>query len=557
MLEGCTPWPEKFQRRYREAGYWEDITLWRMFEESAAEFPDHVALVFEDERITYRELESRINRLAVNLVEMGLQDRDRVIFQLANTPELVYTFYALMKIGVIPVMALPAHRFTEISHFAKHADAVGYLIPDKVRDFDFRDLANDVAAAVSSVQHIIVAGEANDGQASITDLIGSGSDDSVPDDQASKDLGDPSDVALMLLSGGTTALPKLIPRTHNDYVYNSRQHRDLAEVDATTVFLALLPMAHNYNLACPGLLTTLDCGGRVVIATSLNAEKVFPLIEKEGATIVPAAVPLITKWLTSGMAEKYDLSSIKTMMNGGSKLAPELRQRVRETFGCTFQDSFGTGEGLINVTRLDDDDDVILHSSGRPISPGDEMKIVDENGHEVSDGKKGELICRGPYTIRGYYRSPKNNATAFTEDGFYHTGDLVSRRDGNLYVEGRIKDLINRGGEKISIDEVENHILANGKIENVCIVAMPDPQYGEKACAFVRLKENMDITFDELSAFLLGRDIAKFKLPERLEIIENFPLSPAGKILRRELRRMIEDTLEAEGKIAVSREIDA
>ena len=151
MLEGCTPWPEKFQRRYREAGYWEDITLWRMFEESAAEFPDHVALVFEDQRITYRELESRINRLAVNLVEMGLQDRDRVIFQLANTPELVYTFYALMKIGVIPVMALPAHRFTEISHFAKHADAVGYLIPDKVRDFDFRDLANDVAAAVSSV----------------------------------------------------------------------------------------------------------------------------------------------------------------------------------------------------------------------------------------------------------------------------------------------------------------------------------------------------------------------------------------------------------------------
>ncbi len=552
MLEGCTPWPEEYQRRYREEGYWQDITLWRMFEESAARNPDNIALVYEDQRITYRELERRINRLAVKLSELGLKDRDRVIFQLANTPELVYAFFALMKIGVIPVMALPAHRFTEISHFVKHADAVGYLIPDQVRGFDFRDLAEEVKAASPCLRHIIVAGEAKEGQSSINNLIADCDGDSVPDD-----LGDPSDVALMLLSGGTTALPKLIPRTHNDYVYNCRQHRKMGEINEETVFLALLPMAHNYNLACPGILTTLDCGGRVVIAPHLNAEQVFALIEKENVTIVPAAVPLITKWLTSGLVEKFDLSSLKTIMNGGAKLVPELRQRIRDAFGCNFQESFGTGEGLINVTRLDDDDDVILHSSGRPISPGDEIKIVDENGNEVPDGEKGELICRGPYTIRGYYRAPENNASAFTEDGFYHTGDLVSRRDGNLYVEGRIKDLINRGGEKISIDEVENHILANDKVENVCIVAMPDPQYGEKACAFVKLKDGQDITFDELSTFLLGRGIAKFKLPERLEIIENYPLSPAGKILRRELRRMIEETLEAEAKISVGDEINA
>lgn len=547
MLAGCTPWPEEYQRRYREAGYWEDITLWRMFEESAAKTPDSIALVFGDQRISYGELKRRINRLASAFSKMGLKNRDRVIFQLANTPELVYAFYALIKIGVIPVLALPAHRRTEISHFAQHAEAVGYLIPDQVRGFDFRDLANEINAKVPSVKHVIVAGEAKEGQVSIGELIAGG------DDADPEDAGDPSDIALMLLSGGTTALPKMIPRTHNDYVHNCRQNGLICEVDSKTVFLALLPMAHNYNLACPGLLTTLAAGGRVVIATSLETDQIFPLIEKEGATIVPAAVPLIAKWLTSDIPGQHDLSSVNIIMNGGAKLVPELRQRIQDLFNCHFVDSFGTGEGLINLTRLDDSPELVFHASGRPISPGDELRIVDENGNEVAEGEKGELICRGPYTIRGYYKAPETNKTAFTEDGFYHTGDLVSLRNGNLYVEGRLKDLINRGGEKISIDEVENHVLANDKVENVCIVAMPDPQYGEKACAFVRLKDGQDMDFDELAAFLLDRGIAKFKLPERLEIIENFPLSPAGKILRRELRRMIEEIQATESSLEIAR----
>ncbi len=540
MLAGCTPWPQEFQRRYRAAGYWQDITLWRMFVESAARTPNNIAVVFENRRVTYRELEQRINRLASKFAERGLRNRDRVIFQLTNSLEFVYAFFALVKIGTVPVMALPAHRRTEISHFVQHSEAVGYLIPDQVRGFDYRELAADIAGVFPDLQHIIVAGSANEGQVSITDLL-AGTDEAGSENQA--DQGDPADVALMLLSGGTTAMPKLIPRTHNDYVYNCRQSGVVSAIDADTVFLALLPMAHNYNLGCPGVLTTLASGGRVVIAAGTDPEQVFPLIARERVSFISSAVPLLTKWLTSEVPERHDLSSIKNIMNGGAKLAPELRRRVQQMFGCVFQESFGTGEGLLNTTRLDDDDDVILHSSGKPISPGDEIKIVDENGGEVADGATGELICRGPYTIRGYYRAPETNATAFTRDGFYHTGDLVSRRGGYLYVEGRIKDLINRGGEKISIDEVENHILADDRVENVCIVAMPDPHYGEKACAFVRLKDGQSLTFDELKAFLLDRGIAKFKLPERLEIIANFPLSPAGKILRQELRRIIEETL--------------
>ena len=168
-------------------------------------------------------------------------------------------------------------------------------------------------------------------------------------------------------------------------------------------------------------------------------------------------------------------------MNGGAKLAPELRRRVELRFGCTFQESFGTGEGLLNMTRLDDPAEIRFTSSGRPISPADEIRIVDEHGNDVPDGEVGELICRGPYTIRGYYNAPEKDRAAFTGDGFYRMGDMVRRIDGNLYVEGRLKDIINRGGEKISCEEVENYILGHPKIKNVCVVAMPDRDVRRKS----------------------------------------------------------------------------
>lgn len=172
---------------------------------------------------------------------------------------------------------------------------------------------------------------------------------------------------------------------------------------------------------------------------------------------------------------------------------------------------------------------------------------VDDNENEVPDGQTGELIVRGPYTIRGYYKAPEHNSKSFTVDGFYRTGDIVRKNErGYLFTEGRKKDLINRGGEKISCDEVENYILANPKIENVCLVAMPDEVFGEKACAFVLLKAGETITFEELKDFLRKQHIASFKLPERLEIVSAFPLSPAGKILKRKLREDIIEKLAKE-----------
>ncbi len=539
MLEGCTPWPEEFARRYRQQGYWAEITLHDMLMGSVGAAPERIALVQDERRVSYAGLAAAVERLAGRLIALGLRPGQRVIFQLPNSVELVVAFFALVRIGVIPVLALPAHRREEISHFVAHAEAVGYFVPDVWRGFDYRQLAAEIAAVSPSLRHVLVLGEPGPGQISLTDLLAEDAPVSSADLAAFAPSAD--DVALMLLSGGTTGLPKMIPRTHNDYVYNCRQSGAVAGFNPNTVFLALLPMAHNYTLGCPGVLGALARGGKAVIATDTGIDTVARLIENERVSVISAAVPLIVNWLNSTQPQKRDFSSLRVVMNGGAKLAPELRRRVELRFGCAFQESFGTGEGLLNMTRLDDPADIRFTSSGRPVSPGDEIRIVDEHGAEVAEGALGELQCRGPYTIRGYYRAPEKTRAGFTADGFYRMGDVVRRVDGNLYVEGRIKDIINRGGEKISCEEVENHILSYPKVKNACVVAMPDAVFGEKACAFVIPIEGVSFDLAEMNGFLLSRDIAKFKLPERLELVPEFPLSPAGKILRRELRRVISD----------------
>ena len=543
MLEGCTAWPEEFARLYREKGYWQDITLWQMLARVIADAPDKVALVFRDTRMTYRELGERIGRSAAGFAAAGLRPRDRVVLQLPNGLDLIVTFFALTRIGVIPVMALPAHREEEVIYFIKHAAAVAYFAPDRLRDFDYRPMAAEAARRSPSLRLTVISGEPWPGQLALADIAAS----RPVADAEIDDLAPPADdVALMLLSGGTTGIPKLIPRTHNDYVYNCRQCGRIAGFSPETVFLAMLPMSHNYTLGCPGVLGALAAGGTAVIAPDVSAETIFPLIARERVTVMSAAMPLAVNWLAGDAPERHDLSSLQVFMGGGVKLAPELRARIERRFRCTYQESYGTGEGLINMTRLDDPEEIRLTSSGRPVSPGDEIKVVDERGRELPDGAIGELACRGPYTIRGYYRAPTATAAAYTGDGFYRMGDAVRKRGGYLYVEGRLKDLINRGGEKISCEEVENHLIAHPQIKNACVVAMPDPVYGEKACAFVMLACERELVLDDIKSFLLARRIAKFKLPERLEIVTSFPTSPAGKILRRELRRIVETKLIAE-----------
>jgi 2,3-dihydroxybenzoate-AMP ligase len=358
---------------------------------------------------------------------------------------------------------------------------------------------------------------------------------------------DPTDPAVFQLSGGTTGVPKLIPRTHNDYI-NSKLAAQVTGVRPDSCVLIVVPIAHNLALACPGVQGYLLHGGRIVLSTSTRGADVFPLIERHRVTHVKVVPALLIRWLNDPLIRQFDLSSLEVIQSGGQRLQPEIRLRARALIpGVFVQENFGMAEGLLMFVRRDDPEEVQLETVGRPLSPDDEVRLVDDEDNEVPDGEVGELLARGPYTLRGYFGVPEYNARAFTTDGFYRSGDLMRRHPSGAYiVEGRKKDLINRGGEKISAEEIENLILQHPAVQNVACIPMPDPVLGERMCACVVLRPGHTLTFEELVRFLSAKEIAKHKLPERLEVLRDLPLSPFGKVSKKALVEMVTRQLAAE-----------
>jgi 2,3-dihydroxybenzoate-AMP ligase len=451
-------------------------------------------------------------------------------------------------------MALLPHRFAEIRYLAEFSEAVGYVGPTTLRGFDYQQLARDVRSAVPTLQHIFAAGSGTDSDTIALDaLLADSIEEREPPDRLIELRPDPADVALFLLSGGTTGLPKLIPRTHNDYEYNSRGSGAVCAIGADTVYLTVLPISHNFPLASPGLQSVLQAGGRVVLCDSTDPVEAFALIERERVTHTALVPALAMRWMDAPERRRFDLSSLRVLQVGGAKLNPEPARRIRPILGCQLQQVFGMAEGLLNYTRLDDPEQEIIETQGRPCSPDDEIRIVDPEGRDVPHGEPGELLASGPYTIRGYYNVPEHNARAFTPDGFYRSGDIVRLSPGgNFIVEGRAKDLINRGGEKISAEEIENLALAHPSVFNAAAVAMPDPLLGERTCLYVILRAGTRLTFAELVDYLQAQQIAKFKLPERLEVVESFPMTSVGKVSKKDLREDIARKLAAEAPVSAT-----
>ncbi|MEU6919097.1 (2,3-dihydroxybenzoyl)adenylate synthase [Streptomyces olindensis] len=539
MLDGWVPWPEEVAERYRAEGFWEGRPLDRLLRDRAERDPERIALVdAAGDRWSYAELDARADRQAAGLRRLGIGAGDRVVVQLPNTDAFVVLFFALLRAGAIPVLTLPAHRESEIVHVAETSGAKAYAIPDTHDHFDHRALARAVRKAVPGVEHVLVAGDPQE-------FTALGDVDAAPVPLA---VPDPSDVAVLLLSGGTTGKPKLIPRTHDDYAYNVRASAEVCGFDSSTVYLVVLPTAHNFALACPGLLGTLYAGGTVVLSPTPSPEDAFALIERERVTVTAVVPPIALLWLDAVEWEEADLSSLRLLQVGGSKLGAEPAARVGPALGCALQQVFGMAEGLLNYTRLDDPPELVAETQGRPMSPADEIRVVDEDGHDVPPGGTGELLTRGPYTLRGYYRAPGHNARSFTDDGYYRTGDLVRvLPSGHLVVEGRAKDQINRGGDKISAEELENHLLAHPAVHDAAVVGMPDATMGERTCAYLVLRGQAAPTQRDLAAFLTERGVAAYKLPDRVEVADAFPRTSVGKIDKKELGRRIAARLRAEG----------
>jgi 2,3-dihydroxybenzoate-AMP ligase len=533
---GFTPWPETFAERYRRSGYWSGETLGDMLRRVAQQYADRTALVGAGRRVTYAELDRRANELCAGLFRLGLRPAERVIVQLPNVPELVEVLFGLFRLGAIPVFALPAHRATELEAFARATDAVAYITSDASSGHDYPSLGRRLRSAVASVQHIVIVGEAEE-LTGLSSLQG----------QATKLVGpSASEVAFLQLSGGSTSVPKLIPRTHDDYLYSVRRSAEICELSESSVYLCALPAAHNFPWSSPGVLGVLHCGGTVVFAQRPSPDVTFPLIEREKVTITALVPPLISLWLEAAKTRRGMLSSLLLLQVGGAKLALELARRVEPGFGCKLQQVYGMAEGLVCYTRPEDSEETVLGTQGRPMCPDDELRVVDPAGDDVEIGIVGELWTRGPYTIRGYYRADEINRDAFSVEGYYRTGDLVRLTPtGHVIVEGRVKDQINRGGEKVSAEEIENHLLASPDVRDAIVVALPDRFLGEQACAFV-IPARAGLGAAELLAFLRRRQIASYKLPDRIRFVSEFPQTGVGKISRSELREHLKLVSSAE-----------
>jgi len=539
MLEGFVPFPPEFAARYRAKGYWQDRSLAQEFADVFARYADRVALIDGDTVYTYAELDRVSTNLALNLLGLGLQPLDRVVPTLPNVHEFVVLYFALQKIGCIPIAALVTHRYAEISQFVQLSGATTAVYPEPSCDFAFALVISRVQAEHPSLKFRIVLGEAGPGEVSLRELIATPAQ--LPASRLAELRFEPTDPCIFQLSGGTTGIPKLIPRTHNDYAYNSKVAAEVTELDAESTLLLVLPIAHNLPLACPGIQGFMFRGGKVVVHANTRPTEMFALIQKHKVTHLKVVPALLIRLINDPSAQDFDLSSLKLIQSGGQRMQPEVRQKTRALIpGVFVQENFGMSEGTLMFVRASDPEEVKLETCGRPVCPDDEVLLLDDEGREVPDGEVGEFTVRGPYTLRGYFGVPEYNARQFTPDGFYRSGDLMRKHpSGNYIVEGRKKDLINRGGEKISAEEVENLILMHPAVQNVACVPMPDAAMGEKMCAFVILKPGQKLHLKELVGFLLSKEIAKFKLPERLEVLADFPVSTFGKVSKKALGELV------------------
>ncbi|MFJ2743758.1 (2,3-dihydroxybenzoyl)adenylate synthase [Streptomyces sp. NPDC087440] len=530
MLNGFVPWPPEFADRYRRDGYWQGVALRQLIADRAARHPDRTAAVDGRRRLTYGQLLAEADRTASGFAGLGIAARDRVVVQLPNRVEFLTTVVALFGLGAIPVLALPGHRREEITHLVNASDAVAYVGPDRLMGFDYRAMIREVRARTPGLRHVVVLGEEQE---------------FVPLSQLAcctvRELPpvDASEVALLLLSGGTTGVPKLIPRTHDDYAYNITACARAVEFDENGVYLAANPVPHNAALGCPGALGALVLGGKAVLAANPSPDLVFPLIEQEGVTLSTLVPALALLWAEAAASRPVDMSRL-TLQVGSSKFGPAAVQRVSSMLGCRIMNVYGIGEGLITHTRVEDPPEVVHHTEGRPVSAGDEIRIVGTDGQDVTPGATGELLTRGPYTIRGYFSAPEHNRRSFTADGFYRSGDLAHLTDeGNVVIEGRLKDIIHHLGEKVSAEELEGHVLTHPQIRETAVVGVPDEEVDERLRLFVVPAHGADpeqLTLRALRDHIRARGVASYKLPDEVIVVPDLPRTPVGKVDKNALK---------------------
>lgn len=516
---------------YRRRGWWRPDLLDELVLDTRTHPGHREALTGEGGTLRRAELDAAVSGCAARLAEGGVLPGDHVLVQPLNQPRFVVLVLALIRLGARPVLAPPSLRAHELGPVVSAVRATAMAVPGRQRRFDHLRMAEGLRDRHPSLRTLIVPGGGDPARGHLDLDVCAGS--------RGKPAGgprDPADTALFLLSGGTTGTPRLIPRTHEAFGHVVRTSAAVSGLSPDAVYLAVLPVAHSFAFGHPGVLGTLARGGRAVLATADDPAAAMELIERERVTHCALTPAVARQWLAARAARRgRDLSSLRVLQVGGARLDGDTAVRLAEAFGCRIQQVYGMSEGLLNFTRLDDPPEVAFTTQGRPASPGDETLVVDGRGRPVADGETGELLARGPGVVTAYHGGAE--ASAFTRDGFHRTGDLVRRHpSGGFVVVGRVKDVINRGGEKVPADELEALAVAHPRVRAAAAVPMPHRVLGEAVCLYVVGGADGAPSLREVRRFLAEAGLAPFKLPERLVEVPALPLTGVGKVDKARLR---------------------
>lgn len=520
------PYPAERADLYRRSGYWIGQTHTDFLRQAQASHAQNVAVIQEDRSLTYAELYQKSAAYGRYLTAQGIQQGDFIILQSANVMAFFIALFGIYHAGGRPIFALDGHGAYEIENISQTSQAKGYIriLPPHGSKEDAHAVVAQFVTPNPSLAYL----QTIYGHEPLDSMLPNASPLAEPPAHNVSS----EDIAFLQLSGGTTGMPKLIPRTHDDYLYSVRCSVDVAQLQASSVQLIALPISHNFTMSSPGFLGALYAGATIVLAPNGSPDACFPLIQQHRVTQVSLVPSLALLWLNSSLRAEHDLSSLKVIQVGGAELLPEIAQRLIDTLSIKLQQVYGMAEGLVNFTHLADDLTTVVHTQGKALSPSDERLIVDDDGQPLPLNTVGHIITRGPYTINGYYNAPLINQTAFTTDGFYITGDLgYLDEQANIVVTGRAKSQINRAGEKIAPSELENLLITHPMIQNVNVVGVKDVHLGERIKANIILKPSADrLALIDIRKFLMAKHVAQYKLPDEMAIVTSFDHTLVGKV---------------------------
>jgi 2,3-dihydroxybenzoate-AMP ligase/mycobactin salicyl-AMP ligase len=540
VFDGFTEYKKEDVEKYNRYRWWLGLTWGDLLDKATDLYPTKEALVDDTSRLIYSKLREKVDRLAVGLMKLGIQKGDFILLQIPNWNEYVYSFFAIQKIGAIPVLLLPRHTELEINHLCSLTRPKAWILPIRYKRIDYAPIINQVLKENSNLKHIVSVRAERSGQfVRMEDLIEEGN----LTERGLRELAgrrpDPMEVAQIMPTGGTTGLPKAAPRTHNSFLCNVEYHSRTWEITSEDTILTVAPVSHGQGMFC-GVGGSIINFAKFVLIDSTDPGDICSVIERERVTALPTVPALVIRLINFERLKDYDLSSLKKIYAGGAASTPDIVKGVYEKLGCKFVNAFGSVEGSNAMTRLDDDIEIICNTVGKKCCPYETYKIVDRDGNELPPNIDGELVTKGPGIFTGYFKSPEDNEEIFTKDRFFKTGDLARiDKSGNIKITGRIKDILIRGGENISASNIENLISSHPGVTDVAVVGMPDKELGERVCAYIQPKRGVKLSFDEIISFLKNKGASVLQLPERVEVVESIPLTKVGKADKKALREDI------------------